>query len=213
MHEAGSICYKPNNPFTFKSGVESCVYVDLRDDLTENPVLLYAFGVYLRDRLRILFRGTTKKLCLIGIATAGTPFAFAAAQASADPTGAGGMIIGARQMRPERKVAHGKSHGWTNSPPSDEDEYAPIEQVASTGGSLLRDSKRLKEDSYPIESMMHLIVVDWEFGARKLLASNNIRNVEILFKMSDIAYAYHKMGLWENAPKDEVERVIRAHGG
>lgn len=206
MHRTGSIA-RTDTPVRFKGGVESNVYVLLRDDLTEEPELQAAIGTYLISVVHRL-RGwsePTRRPCLIGVPTAATPFASAVSLSSYFNRD---FPIAWRQMRPEKKTDHGASAGWTNRPPSPKHLYMTIEQVTSSGTSLCNAIQHLGEDGYPVHDMNHLIFVDWEFGGPELLRSKGYPKVTSLFKMRDVAYAYQHMGIWDASMVAKVNATV-----
>ena len=68
-----------DEPFVLKSKRLSHVYVNCRNDLTENPRLLHDLGYLIAWKARSLANdaGDRREVCLIGIPTAGTALALA----------------------------------------------------------------------------------------------------------------------------------------
>lgn len=103
MNDCGFVRHSPQ-PFTLKSGIKSNVYVYGREDLTDNPGLEIKIGKKVASEVTRATLRDEKKVCLIGIPTAGT----ALAQAAAMMSNWGGLSsICHRILREAVKTTHG----------------------------------------------------------------------------------------------------------
>jgi orotate phosphoribosyltransferase len=134
-------------PFTLKSGIKSNVYVFGREDLTDHPDLLWLVGrkmcIVLTEKLETF---SHQQVCMIGIPTAGTPFAQAASMVSFQENftinrytdDCGGqhepLHICFRIMK-EMTKSHGAHGGWINGKPNEFQHYVLVDNVATNGAS------------------------------------------------------------------------------
>jgi orotate phosphoribosyltransferase len=197
---AGFITWS-DDPFTLKSGVRSHVYVNGRNDLTERPLLLREVGRAIGE-LALEHCPPSKQLCLIGIPTAGS--ALAQAGSFCFPS----KII----FRPMRSVkkGHGKEHAWVDGAPSDQHAYMTVDNVITDGKSKFETIDRLREDGYPVDDMIHLVLVDRDQGGSRVLEDAGVR-LESVFSLLGLARYFASMGLWSSEQADQVRKEVEAH--
>lgn len=195
LFHIGFVTWK-DEPIIFKSGKKSNTYVRGRQDLTNNPHIL--FGL-IAPRIVEFVRTTIpihdgRQHCLIGIPTAGTKLAMAAAGYSYYRQIRPGIIY--RELRVQKK-AHGEDAGWTvGGPELKNDINITIEQAMSSGSSIIEHTGHLKEDGYPVKDMHHVILVDRELGGIENLRANGLERVHTMFKLKDMVAALVEMELW-----------------
>ena len=197
MCECGFVQYRPK-PVILTSGKTSRVYVSGRDDLTDNLTLLHRIG---REVLRAVLLATKDDLrapCLIGIPTAGTPLAQAAAMIRfMEPDAALTRKVIFRVMRETLKT-HGAHHSWVNGPPEPEKHvYCVIDNVVTDGSSKIETAQKLEESGYPPRNEIHwFILVDRGQGALENLRAAGIHNVTVIFTLKDIIAGFARHGFW-----------------
>jgi orotate phosphoribosyltransferase len=194
-------------PFKLKSGIKSNIYVFGRNDLTEDFNELRNVGMILARAVwdvADLAGDDHRNPCPIGIPTAGT--ALAAAAALSPRWG----NFPFRIMR-EMQKTYGAHKKWVDgSPQPDLHKYLTIDNVATDGASKAQTAALLKEDGYPVEDMKHIVLIDRQQGAVKKLAAQGITMVSV-FNLLDVVWAFGELKLW---PKDRVKAVeeeIAAH--
>lgn len=205
--------------FKLKSGVESRVYIHGREDLTDNLGLEREIG---REIKRVVWRhtqevGETRRPCLIGIPTAGTAAAQAAAMVS-DPGGYPESVnqwhIVHRIMR-ETKKAHGDgSHQktWVNGRPDpDRHCYMAVDNVVTDAGTKIEYADKLTEDGYDGRGMPWIILVDRQQGAMKRLKREGFHRVIVMFNLLDIVWVLGNEGIWPKEIVSAVEKEIADH--
>lgn len=206
MAHYGFIRYSAE-PFTLKSGIQSHVYVFGREDLTEHPGLQWDVGVRIRQHLDQSVIGEQRSLMLIGIPMAGLALAAATSLMSYYN---GGTAIGYRTMRPVKK-GHGAHQTWIDGQPDvKQHAYWLIDNVATDGKTKIDANERAAEDGYP-ERLPCLIFVDRQQGAVERLLKAGFPQVEVVFNLLDITYAFGEMNLWPKATVKLVEEEIAAH--
>lgn len=200
-------------PFTLKSGAQSHVYVFGREDITDNPALLFALGREIRRAAFLAFTDATSPIdsripCLIGIPTAGTPLAQAAAMVNIfEPEkNPRNQRNEARQMcfriMRETKKKHGAHQGWVNGAPDPAKHfYCVVDNVVTDGQSKIETAERLLEDGYPAYDMPQIILVAREWKVVDELKKRGFKHVIILFTLKDIINGFKWHGYWtpENA--------------
>ena len=204
LHDIGFVRWS-DTPFTLKSGVPSHVYVYGREDLTDNPNVLARLGSVIALELEYeISVPTGKKLCLIGIPTAGTPLAQAAAN------GSEGFII-FRVMR-EMQKDHG-AHGKTivnGRPNPAEHVYATIDNVVTDGESKVEAARLLREDGYPVDDMTHVILVDRGNGGVERLRKEGFK-VIVIFNLTDLIDVFVESERWSPEQALALRDEIAAH--
>lgn len=195
LFHIGFITWK-EEPVVFKSNKKSNTYVRGRQDLTNNPHILFEqlaprIVDFVRKKIPI---HDGRQHCLIGIPTAGTKLAMAAAACGYYRQVRPGIIY--RELRVTKKT-HGEDNTWAvGGPEHNNDVYVSVEQAMSTGSSVLEHLDHLKEDGYAVHDMHHLILVDRELGGVENLVAHKFEKVHVLYKLRDTVAALVKMKLW-----------------
>jgi len=187
-------------PIKFKSGIESHVYVNGRNDVTGSRAALRGIGGVIADLAYRAGRSPGRRLQLIGIPTAGTALAAAAVSVAQSE-----FDIGCRTMR-EVKKAHGKGENqrWVDGFPQDDEDYASVDNVVTDGQSKLDAIERLREDGYPVEQMLHIILIDRKQGGIEKLNALGYRTATRM-DLPTVVRGLVLMGFW---PKERLERYL-----
>lgn len=215
MHNVGFVNHS-ETPCTLKSGIESHVYVYGREDLTDNPHLEWTIGFKLYEMVRQTAIDTGKQLCLLGIPTAGTPFAQAAAMVSQYyrmiPGRRGKLLdpVICHRIMKEQPKDHGAHKGWINGKPKGEHSYWLVDNVATNGDSKLVARGKMRADGYPDPDGV-IIWIDRQQGALGRLAKDGFSRILVAYNLLDITFAYGEMGLWPKTAVQAVEKEIEAH--
>jgi len=202
-----------DTPFRLNSGIESRVYVFGREDMTDNPAFEHAAGQAIANAVWGAMRDMTgglRQSCLIGIPTAGTAFAQATAMASLGST----SVVCHRIMRETPKDHGAKEHQrWVNGKPDpDKHCYWLVDNVVTSGKSMLEAAQKLVDDGYPSKSETPcLVFVDRQQGAAKRLEAAGFKRVVVAYYLLDITFALGELGLWPKSAVAGVEEEIRAH--
>lgn len=202
--------------FTLNSGIESHVYVFGREDLTDNPELEWRTGRKIAQVMEVNSLPTDKQICFIGIPTAGTAFAQAAAMVSfAENIFINGKPICHRIMREIQKKGHGdEKHqkNWVNGKPDlSRHTYVALDNVVTNAASKFKANERLEESGYQIYEMPSLIFVNRQQGGVQKMTKAGLGRIIIVFHLLDITYAFGEMGLWPKKAVRQVEKEIEAH--
>jgi len=206
-------------PFTLKSGVKSNVYVYVsgRDDLTDHPDLEWLVGRKIASLVlqNALERGDLKKQCLIGLPTAGTALAQAAAMVN---WSCQRLFVGANEepriihriMREALKT-HGAHPDWVNGKPQpDSHTYWGVDNVATDGGTKMEAREHFRESGYP-EVMPAFIWIDRQQGAIVRLKRAGFSVIVVAYELLDVTFALGELGFWPKEIVRSVEVEIKAH--
>lgn len=205
LHEAGVVTWN-TDPVTLKNGSLSHVYVQGRNDITERPSLLRWLGQYIAETtVGILGPDDFRKIILIGIPTAGTPLAIAAAIEG--DAGIRRDGFGSRMMRSVPK-SHGVNQSWIdgNANPAEE-AYFLIDNVVTDGASKFETNKRLALNGYPEADLQHLVLIN---RGDEVLKSLNDQGLSIyaLFDLLDIVEAFGRLRLWTKPQVRAVQEEV-----
>ncbi|RHW36470.1 orotate phosphoribosyltransferase [Neobacillus notoginsengisoli] len=151
--EINAVTLRTNNPFTWTSGMKSPIYCDNRLTLSF-PEIRTAIAIELTDRIKEYFSGVD---VIAGTATAGIPHAawvsekmglpLSYVRSSAKGHGKGNQIEG--KVSPGRKVVI-------------------IEDLISTGGSVIAAANALKEAGAEVLGVAAIFTYGLEKGRKKL---------------------------------------------
>jgi orotate phosphoribosyltransferase len=157
--------------FTLASGKASNLFIDLK------PIMLEAEGIALLGRLLFDRVAATPARFVGGLAMGAVPLAVSVCQRSHDT----GSPLGAFWVRKEQKE-HGtrKLIDGTMAPG---DSVAVLEDVTTTGGSLLRAVEALR--AYGCTPVAALTVVDREEGAREEIRRVAGLELDALYRRAD----------------------------
>lgn len=159
----GAVFLRPEEPFTWASGIKSPIYCDNRLILTAPDV---------RSEVETAIAGTVKREfpeaeVLMGTATAGIAHAAIAAHLMGLPMGyvRSGAKDHGRQNRIEGKLTEGEK-------------VVVIEDLISTGGSLIETVEALREAGAEVLGAVSIFTYGMEKGKQRL-AEANVRAVSL----------------------------------
>ena len=212
MGEVGLVEHR-DEPFRLVSGVESHVYVNGRQDLTDHPDLVWKVGRKLAEVVYGETHGHIWAQCLIGVPVVGRTFAQAASMASVQLRGESPerlLPISFRVMR-EQKKQHGGHQKWIEGDCNFSHRYWLVDNVATNGENKLKAAVRAEEDGYPSCQMPCLIWIDRQQGAVPRLQAAGFEKVVVVYNLLDLTFAFSEMSLWPKSAVAAVEEEIKAH--
>lgn len=201
-----------DKPFTLKSGVQSRIYVQGRNDLTDNPDLSWLVG---RKTARLVVANQTETEpapCLIGIPTAGNAIASAGSLVAyreqiTTPQG----DIGYRVMREIEKQHGSGANQWVNGSYDSNRTFWAVDNVVTDCGTKIEAAQKLTESGYPALEMPWLVFVDRQQGGIEKMRAHGFQRIVVAFYLLDITYAMGELGLWPKSLVSQVEAEIKAH--
>lgn len=185
----GAVFLRPENPFTWASGIKSPVYCD-------NRLVLSAPAV--RDKVEAAIAETVKREypgceVLMGTSTAGIAHAAIAAHMLGIPMGyvRSGAKDHGRGNRIEGKLEKGEK-------------VVVVEDLISTGGSVIEVVGALREESADVLGIVSIFTYGMQKGIDRLAAAN-VRNIS-LTNFETLAEVAAEEGYIE---EKDIERLIR----
>jgi len=159
----GAVFFRPNQPFTWASGIKSPVYCDNRLILTA-PEERELVERALADTMKHEYPDCQ---VLMGTSTAGIPHAAMAAQLLGLPMGyvRSGAKDHGRQNRVEGKLSPG-------------DRVVVIEDLISTGGSVIDVVEALREEGAEVLGIASIFTYNMKKGLERL-AEAGVKNISL----------------------------------
>lgn len=189
LHDIGAIKF---GTFTLKSGLVSPFYIDLRP-IVSYPDVLKQLSELLWEKLQTI--ESYDYIC--GVPYSGLSFASATSVANNVP-----MLI----KRKERKQYGTKKLVEGSQNPGDE--IVLIEDVVSSGASLLETIEDLNEERLGIAGI--LVVIDREQGGTDLLKAEGYR-VESLFTVNQLLDLLVEVERLDEETAEKVREFVKSH--
>ena len=178
--------------YILASGKKSPYYIDLRQTIS-SPITMDWIGNAL-TRIVINEIGKDRIDKILGVPTAGVPFATVVSQKLAIP------LIYYRQARKEHGVRK-KIEGILDR----NDRVLIIDDLITTGESVIESAEVVRDQGGVVNELV--VLLDREQGGKERLRSSRIEP-HVLFKISDAMEWLHTVGLIEDKIFDTVKRYI-----
>jgi len=179
--------------YILASGKKSPYYIDLRQTIS-SPITMDWIGNAL-TRIVINEIGKDKIDKILGVPTAGVPFATVVSQKLAIP------LIYYRQARKEHGVRK-KIEGILDR----NDRVLIIDDLITTGESVIESAEVVRDQGGVVNELV--VLLDREQGGKERLRSSRIEP-HVLFKISDAMEWLHTVGLIEDKIFDTVKSYIK----
>ncbi|MFM2339725.1 MAG: hypothetical protein RLZZ360_361 [Candidatus Parcubacteria bacterium] len=134
-----------------------------------------------------------------------------------DPRTFGRHRLGYRIMREKLKETHGATGQrgyWVNGRPNPEHHiYFTIENVVTSGGSLLEALERLESnDGYDVKAMTHFVFMDRQQGEVTHLRHEGY-TIHSFFELLDVVWVLSQLDIkgWDSDRLAKVKAEIEAH--
>jgi len=179
--------------YTLASGKKSPYYIDLRQTIS-SPITMDWIGNAL-TRIVINEIGKDRIDKILGVPTAGVPFATVVSQKLAIP------LIYYRQARKEHGVRK-KIEGILDR----NDRVLIIDDLITTGESVIESAEVVRDQGGVVNELV--VLLDREQGGKERLRSSRIEP-HVLFRISDAMEWLHTVGLIEDKIFDTVKKYIK----
>jgi orotate phosphoribosyltransferase len=179
--------------YILASGKKSPYYIDLRQTIS-SPITMDWIGNAL-TRIVINEIGKDRIDKILGVPTAGVPFATVVSQKLAIP------LIYYRQARKEHGVRK-KIEGILDR----NDRVLIIDDLITTGESVIESAEVVRDQGGVVNELV--VLLDREQGGKERLRSSRIEP-HVLFKISDAMEWLHTVGLIEDKIFDTVKMYIK----
>lgn len=210
MAEVGFLRYDPAG-FTLKSGVRSRVYVMGREDLTDNPDFEWEMGREILDAVwnHMQDRHPGLRPCLIGIPTAGTALAQAAAMISKEESKTEWVCHRIMREQPKDHGANVKSY-VNGAADFARHYYMALDNVITDGKTKEEYAKLLDASGYRSREMPWIIAVDRQQGGIAFMQNAGFTTI-VLYELLDLVYILRETKVWPTEAVADIEREIREH--
>ena len=179
--------------YILASGKKSPYYIDLRQTIS-SPITMDWIGNAL-TRIVINEIGKDRIDKILGVPTAGVPFATVVSQKLAVP------LIYYRQARKEHGVRK-KIEGILDR----NDRVLIIDDLITTGESVIESAEVVRDQGGVVNELV--VLLDREQGGKERLRSSRIEP-HVLFRISDAMEWLHTVGLIEDKIFDTVKTYIK----
>ncbi len=197
MKQVGILLIKNNaikfGDYILASGKRSPYYIDLRQTIS-SPITMDWIGNAL-TRIVVNEIGRDKIDKILGVPTAGVPFATVVSQKLAIP------LIYYRQARKEHGVRK-KIEGILER----NDRVLIIDDLITTGESVIESAEVVRDQGGVVNELV--VLLDREQGGKERLRAARIEP-HVLFKISDAMEWLHAVGLLEDGIFETVKKYIQ----
>ncbi|MBI3304813.1 hypothetical protein HYZ80_00595 [Candidatus Parcubacteria bacterium] len=224
MGVAGFITYDPDHVIVLVSGAKTHVYVRGRSETTDHPGFMHQIGRKIED---VVWQEScsVRQPCIIGVPDAATPLAVATSTASfTGRCGRLGSTIACRIMHKSPKAHGADEKRWVDGTPNHQaHEYFLLENVITTGGTVIDAAKHLLDDGYCLEDVTCLVFVDREQGGIETIERGvpwtnekdqeelrTFRRVVAIYRLTKLVSAFGEMNLWPPEHVAAVHQEIHA---
>ncbi len=161
--DIGAVFLRPDEPFTWASGIKSPIYCDNRLTLSA-PELRTLIEQAIADTVKTHYHGAD---CLMGTSTAGIPHAAIAAHLLGLPMGY--VRSGAKDHGRHNRIEGRLDEGWN---------AVVVEDLISTGGSVIEVVEALREAGANVLGIVSIFTYGMQKGLDRL-AQAQVTNISL----------------------------------
>lgn len=161
--EIGAVFLRPDEPFTWASGIKSPIYCDNRLTLSQ-PKLRSFIEYQIADTVKAHYPQAD---CLMGTSTAGIPHAAIAAHLLSLPMGY--VRSGSKDHGRQNRIEGRLEQGW---------QVVVIEDLISTGGSVIEVVEALREAGATVLGIISIFTYGMKKSAERL-AEAKVNNISL----------------------------------
>lgn len=211
------IAYK-EQPIRLKSGTNSHFYVSGRSEATRNTGLGLVIGSCIKrvaDKISESHHKSSQR-CYIGVPTVGTGLAAMAVMAHVVY---GKIDEAGFEILREQKKSYGDNGTWLNGKYQEEENYFLLDNVLTTGMSLIEAARKLKEDGFDLKKLHTIVFVDRTVpGAIDgACGESGLTNISSVFNLKNLVEEAVKNKFWpekaQEAYEKETKYRLRSGGG
>lgn len=171
--DIGAVFLRPDEPFTWASGIKSPIYCDNRLILS-HPPLRTMVEMALADTVRAHYPEAN---CLMGTSTAGIPHAAIAAHLLGIPMGY--VRSGSKDHGRHNRVEGRLEPGW---------QAVVVEDLISTGGSVIEVVEALREAGAVVAGIASIFTYGMKTGIERLaqaqVANHSLCDIDTVVKVA-----------------------------
>ena len=161
--EIGAVFLRPDEPFTWASGIKSPIYCDNRLTLSQ-PKLRSFIEYQIADTVKAHYPQAD---CLMGTSTAGIPHAAIAAHLLSLPMGY--VRSGSKDHGRQNRIEGRLEQGW---------QVVVVEDLISTGGSVIEVVEALREAGATVLGIISIFTYGMKKSAERL-AEAKVDNISL----------------------------------
>ncbi len=190
-----------------KYGLNSPIYLDLRENLYERADLMWRIGSEFAEKIRRLAENHESRQVVIGVPDTATPLAVSTVLYSTQTEIGQPLryLLLRKKAKAYRSVAPSHVIGKKNC---DNCEYTLIDDVMASGLSKWKSIKKLKREGISIQRI--IVFFDRQQGGSELLQEEGYQ-VYSIFKLLDVTTFYLEKGLITPAIHSQVQEFLRSH--
>lgn len=188
-----------------KYGLNSPIYLDLRDQLYERADLIWKIGGEFAEKIRALTQKPQSQQVVIGVPDTATPLALSTVlYSSREETGPPMHYL---LLRNQGKVYGSASPSHLIGKKHDgECEYNLIDDVVASGLSKWKSLQRLEGEGITVQRIIAFF--DRQQGGAELLEKEGYA-VDAVFKLLDVLAFYLQEGLINEATHRQIQEFVR----
>ena len=190
-----------------KYGLNSPIYLDLRETLYERADLIWQIGGEFAEKIRALTKGPQLPQTVIGVPDTATPLALSTVLYSwREETGPPMHYL---LLRDKGKVYGSASPSYLIGKKHHSDcEYNLIDDVVASGLSKWKSLQKLEREGITIQRIIAFF--DRQQGGAELLEKEGYP-VHSVFKLLDVTAFYLHEGLITEATHQQIQEFLRTH--
>jgi uridine monophosphate synthetase len=190
-----------------KYGLNSPIYLDLREHLYERADLIWRIGGEFAEKIRALTKNPQSQQTVIGVPDTATPLALSTVlYSSREETGPPMHYL---LLRNEGKVYGSNSPSHLIGKKRDGDcEYNLIDDVVASGLSKWKSLQTLEGEGITVQRIIAFF--DRQQGGAELLEKEGYA-VDSVFSLLDVTAFYLQEGLITEATHRQIQEFIRTH--
>ncbi len=190
-----------------KYGLNSPIYLDLRENLYERADLMWRIGGEFTGKIRTLAENQEFRQVVIGIPDTATPLAVSTVLYSSQTEI--GQPLNYLLLRKKAKAYSSVSPSYIIGKKNcDNCEYTLIDDVMASGLSKWKSIEKLKREGISIQRI--IVFFDRQQGGSELLQKEGYR-VFSIFKLLDVIAFYLEEGLITAATHSQIHEFLRSH--
>ncbi len=190
-----------------KYGLNSPIYLDLRENLYERADLMWRIGGEFTGKIRTLAENQEFRQVVIGIPDTATPLAVSTVLYSSQTEI--GQPLNYLLLRKKAKAYSSVSPSYIIGKKNcDNCEYTLIDDVMASGLSKWKSIEKLKREGISVQRI--IVFFDRQQGGSVLLQEEGYR-VYSIFKLLDVIAFYLQKGLITPATHSQIHEFLRSH--
>lgn len=190
-----------------KYGLNSPIYLDLRDNLYERADLIWQIGGQFAEKIQTLTKNPLTPQTVIGVPDTATPLALSTVLYSSQQGAPPPMHY--LLLRNQEKVYGSNSPSYLIGNKHEGDgEYNLIDDVVASGLSKWKSIQKLEKEGITVQRI--IVFFDRQQGGMELLEKEGYE-VHAIFRLSEVLDLYLREGLVAEKTHREIQEFLKTH--